>query len=154
MVTGAYRCKQLAQLRLNSTTLARPDPRGPAQTFSRDPGRIPGSWTKSVRVRAGLRQSLRTLSGRVRVVELCSSALTSNQTCDLLIVYLTPCHWVTMPLTCTVKNLFKTGLFSQLIHSMNIGVQVPTRFSYSKLHIPQILLSISVFLVFVIFFQL
>jgi len=55
-----------AILRLNSTTRARPDPRGPTRTFSRDPGRRPGSPTKLVRVRAGLRQSPRTLSGRVR----------------------------------------------------------------------------------------
>jgi len=38
-------------LRLKSTTRARPDPREPARTFSRDPGRRPRSPTKSVRVR-------------------------------------------------------------------------------------------------------
>ena len=34
-------------LQLNSTTRTRPDPHGTARTFSRDPGRRPGSPTKS-----------------------------------------------------------------------------------------------------------
>jgi len=36
-----------APLTLNSTTRARPDPTGPTRTVSRDPGRRPGSPTKS-----------------------------------------------------------------------------------------------------------
>ena len=54
----------LFRLRLNSTTRARPDPHRPARTFSRDPGRRPGSPTKS----AGRGLCL-VGSGRARVVE-------------------------------------------------------------------------------------